>query len=93
MTTEKVLDILGQEVVIGSTIAVSYVEYRSAVLRIGMVTEFGTRNEPWYDRDSGKHHDKTPIIKLKWQQSSGWSGMPNSYVPVHSKRFVVVDNI
>ena len=91
MTLESTPDIFGNELKIGDNFAGAFTHGRSAVLRIGTVVGFGTKNSS-YD-PSGK----ADVMEVQWFTSDmtakAWwlpeSG--TSKIELHQRRLIKID--
>lgn len=94
---EPVYDQRGIEVRIGDTLAIGSRIGNSGELKVGVVTGFGTRNEPVYiyetDPVSGRpiraRVDFTVTVQVDYVSSSGY-GRQKGYVRAYDRKFVVV---
>lgn len=83
MADRKRVDMTGREVKVGSKIAAAFREDNNAVLRVGVVTGFGSRKD--------MNHTE-PTILVDWSDSSGYGRPRDSWIYEGLRRFVVIDD-
>lgn len=80
--TESVLDVQGQHVFPGDTIAAAFTVGRSAEIRVGVVTGFG-------ERGANRYQEGRVTVLVDWSEAS-YSRTKSSYLYAGLKRFVKI---